>query len=92
MLGLHLFQKRTVESNTQTDKLLFLIKELTLELDILKNKFKIMETNYNDLRGKFNRKLSPLQKQESEKEDITEETQNKDINKTVFLTPNGNPI
>jgi len=51
----------------------------------LQNKFKILETNYNDLRGKFNRKLSGIKKEELEED--KEETQT--INNPVILPYNG---
>lgn len=82
MLGLHLFKKE--QSNVEREKLLFLIKEVNFEVSTLKNKISLLETNIADLRGRLNRRLDNSKKEEEKKEE--------DINKTVFLSPNGTPI
>lgn len=64
------------------------VTELFTELEELKIKFKILETNYDNLRGNFNRKLTGIKKEE-ETEKATE-TQN--INNPVILPDNGNPF
>lgn len=38
--------------------------QLMGEIEEVKVKFKILETNYDNLRGQFNRKLKPLAKEE----------------------------
>lgn len=49
---------------------------------------KILQTNYDNLRGNFNRKLSGIKKEEA-----TESTeQEKDINNPVILPWNGTPL
>lgn len=71
------------------EKLSKRIVELAGMVEELQNKFKILTTNYDNLRGNFNRKLSGLKKEETE-EEMTETT--KDIKPNVFLSPNGFPI
>lgn len=61
--------------------------EVVAIVEELQNKFKILETNYNNLRGNFNRKLSKIK--EEEKEEMQTET---NIKPSIFLTPNGAPI
>lgn len=60
------------------------IVELSAEVEELKNKYKILETNYDNLRGNFNRKLQGLKKEEV-LEEIAEE---KSINKPMLLPVN----
>lgn len=60
--------------------------ELSTRLEELHNKFKILETNYDNLRGNFNRKLAGIRKEEK-----PEESEN-NLKPSVFLNPNGLPI
>jgi archaellum component FlaC len=59
------------------------IIELRHEIEELAIKYKILETNYNNLRGNFNRKLNKLKEEEE-----PEETE-KDINNQSVLLPHG---
>ena len=65
------------------------LTELSGKIEELDTKFKILGTNYDNLRGQFNRKLSGIKKEEQ-----TEEMQETETNKnpSIFLTPNGTPI
>lgn len=58
-------------NSDEYDKVLMKISEIRGELYHLKTQLLVLETNYNDLRGKFNRKLSILSndKEEEEKKD-----------------------
>ena len=56
--------------------------ELSARIEELENKFKILTTNYDNLRGNFNRKLKGLKAEEE-----SEETQG--INNPVILPYNG---
>lgn len=58
------------------------ITELLSRIEELQVKFKILETNYDNLRGQFNRKLSGIKKEE-----IPEET--KDLYNGMLLPFNG---
>lgn len=60
--------------------------ELVAVVEELQTKFKILETNYNNLRGNFNRKLSGIKE-----EPKVEETEN-NIKPNIFLNPDGKPI
>lgn len=61
------------------------IIELNAKFEELSVKYKMLETNYDNLRGMFNRKLNKLKKEDIE-EEVTEE---KDINNPVILPDNG---
>lgn len=56
--------------------------EVSTRIEELENKFKILTTNYDNLRGNFNRKLKGLKAEEE-----PEETQS--INNPVILPYNG---
>lgn len=84
--------KKTNENkitSEEYEKLLKRIIEISGSLQELHNKFKILETNYDNLRGNFNRKLSGIKKSE---EEITEEKSETNIKPQVLLSPNGLPI
>lgn len=49
------------------------ITELSSEVEDLKIKFRFMNTNYDNLRGQFNRKLSGLKKEEEQQPDEEQE-------------------
>lgn len=61
------------------------LTELSARIEELETKFKILGTNYDNLRGNFNRKLSGLKKEEEP------ETDN-NLKPNMFLNPNGHPI
>jgi len=61
--------------------------EVSTRIEELENKFKILTTNYDNLRGNFNRKLRGL-KAEEEPEEETETNKNPDI----LLSPDGYPL
>lgn len=65
------------------------IIELHSRVEELQNKIAVLQTNYDNLRGQFNRKLSGL-KEEDKKEELAESETN--IKKSIFLSPNGSPI
>jgi len=56
-------------NSLEYEKCLNRIAELHSELELFKAKLKSIETNYDDLRGKFNKKLNTL-KAEEEKKDL----------------------
>jgi len=56
-------------NSIEYEKCLNRIAELHSELELFKAKLKVLETNYDDLRGKFNRKLNTI-KAEEEKKDL----------------------
>lgn len=68
------------------------IVELVGRIEELETKFKILGTNYDNLRGNFNRKLSGLKEEEkvAPKEEETET--DKDLKPNIFLNPDGKPI
>jgi len=68
------------------------ITELAAAVEELQNKFKILETNYNNLRGNFNRKLSGLKEEEKVAPKEEEMETDTNLKPTVFLSPNGLPI
>lgn len=70
-------------NSEEYEALLKRVVSLSAITEELHNKFKILETNYNDLRGKFNRKLSGMKKEE------TEEEETKTINNPVILPYDG---
>ena len=87
------FWKKSNETPLRSDEYERISKkftELAATVEELQNKFKILETNYNNLRGNFNRKLSGLK--EEEKVVPKEEETETNIKPSVFLTPNGLPI
>jgi hypothetical protein len=72
-------------NSAEYEKIWKQVIELNARVDELANKQKIQETNYENLRGNFNRKLSGIKKAEMEEEE--EET--KSINNPVILPFNG---
>lgn len=82
-----MFWKKKSELNSaEYEKIWKQVIELNARVDDLANKQKIQETNYENLRGNFNRKLSGIKKAEMSEEE--EET--KSINNPVILPFNGN--
>jgi flagellar biosynthesis chaperone FliJ len=79
-----MFWNKKINSD-EYEKLAKKITEMSEEISTVSNNLKILETNYNDLRGKFNRKLAGI-KQSENNDSITEE---KDINNPVILPWNG---
>jgi len=75
-------------NSIEYEKLSKRIVELSSICEELQNKFKILETNYNDLRGKFNRKLSGIKKEEANGEELGQE-ETKTINNPVILPYDG---
>lgn len=73
-----------VINSEEYEKLFKRITELNNKVEEIIGKIAIINTNYDNLRGNFNRKLSGTK----EKEEIKEETA-KDIKQNVFLSPNG---
>jgi cell division protein FtsB len=76
-------------NSAEYEKLSKRITELVTEIETLRTKFKILETNYDNLRGNFNRKLAGIKKDEKAEEIV--ETEN-NIKPSIFLSPNGTPI
>lgn len=76
-------------NSSEYEKLSKRIIELLAEIETLRTKFKVLETNYDNLRGQFNRKLSGIKKDEKIEE--LAETEN-NIKPNIFLSPNGTPI
>jgi hypothetical protein len=60
-----LWNKKRINTD-EYEKLLNKISDLAWEVAQVKNKIEVLNTNYNDLRGKFNRKLNILQKEQQE--------------------------
>lgn len=58
-------QKKSLNSE-EYDKILKKLSELENKTEVLNGKFKALETNYDLLRGQFNRKLAGIRKQEVE--------------------------
>jgi len=52
-------------NSEEYDKILKKLSELENKTEVLNGKFKALETNYDLLRGQFNRKLAGLRKEES---------------------------
>lgn len=68
------------------------ITEFSAKLEELENKFKILTTNYDNLRGNFNRKLSGIKGEEKvePKEEETEQNEaSKSINNPMFIPYHG---
>lgn len=65
------------------------IVELVTDIEELKNKFKILSTNYDNLRGNFNRKLSGLKGEEKVEPKEEESEEAKSINNPMFLPDYG---
>jgi len=62
--------KTLIRSDEYEDCLKRFVK-LDSAIGVLENKFKILETNYDNLRGNFNRKLKGM-KEEEQKEETKE--------------------
>lgn len=61
-----MFWNKNVKMNSdEYDKILKKLSELENKTEVLHGKFKALETNYDLLRGQFNRKLAGLRKEES---------------------------
>jgi predicted transcriptional regulator len=60
-------KKEETEINSQEyETLLRRLLEVKHEISALNSKFEALQTNYNDLRGKFNRKLNIIKDQEGD--------------------------
>lgn len=66
--------------------------EISSRVEELENKFKILGTNYDNLRGQFNRKLSGLKKEEEVGQEEEKTESDKDIKPNIFLSPDGTLI
>lgn len=60
------FKKKDVLRSEEMEICLKRINALSGEVELLKAKFEALNTNYNDLRGKFNRKLNIIKEQQEE--------------------------
>ena len=60
------FKKKDVLRSEEMEICLKRINALSAEVELLKAKFEALNTNYNDLRGKFNRKLNIIKEQQEE--------------------------
>lgn len=89
------FWKKSNETplnSSEYEKISKRLTEFAGTIEEIKNNFKILETNYNNLRGNFNRKLSGLKEEEKvapKEEEMSGET---NIKPSVFLSPNGTPL
>ena len=83
------FNKNASINSIEYEKISKRVTEMLTEIETLRTKFKILETNYDNLRGQFNRKLSGIKKDEKVEEEI--ETEN-NLKPNIFLSPNGTPI
>ena len=75
-------------NSVEYEKLSKRITELVAEVETMRSKIKVLETDNANLRGNFNRKLSGIKKEELQEEEKTESN----IKPSVFLSPNGTPI
>jgi hypothetical protein len=57
-------QQRKSLNSEEYDKILKKLSELDNKVEVLNGKFKALETNYDLLRGQFNRKLAGIRKEE----------------------------
>lgn len=76
------WRKNDPINSQEYEKIVKRLIDIDARMEDLSVKYKILETNYNDLRGKFNRKLSGLKKED-------EQVEEKDINNPVILPWNG---
>ena len=67
-----MFWKKKELKSDEYEILVKKISNLSMQVDELHSKLKTLWTEYDNLRGKFNRKLSGLKKEEEQ----TEETEN----------------
>ena len=74
-----------LNSKIKKEKIWKQIIELNARVDNMENQIKIQNTNYDNLRGNFNRKLSGIKKEEKE----LEEEEQKSINNPVILPYSG---
>jgi hypothetical protein len=79
--------KKLLDSS-EYEKLSKKIIELSADIANIKIEFKILETNYNNLRGQFNRKLAGIRRADLQQDEGLEE-QPKDINNPVILPYDG---
>lgn len=64
------FGKKQEKLNSEEyEKLFKKMVEVEGDVNSLQSKFKALETNYDNLRGQFNRKLSGIRKEEAKIED-----------------------
>lgn len=76
-------------NSDEYEKLQKKIIDLDAKIEKANVDLRILQTDYNNLRGNFNRKLSGLKKEEADQEQ-KEET--KDINNPVILPMHGYPF
>lgn len=76
--------EKTQVNSAEYEKLYKKLLEISASVEELTLKYKILSTNYDNLRGNFSRKLRGLKEEEKE-----EEEQQKDINNPVILPYNG---
>lgn len=69
-----LFAKKEPLNSKEYEDLLKRLLEVKHEISALDARFEALQTNYNDLRGKFNRKLNII-KEEEEKDAKSTEAQ-----------------
>lgn len=77
------FWKRNEINSAEFEALSKKITECNSTIEDLRLKFKILETNYDNLRGQFNRKLSGIKKEEEPEE------KSQGINNPVILPHHG---
>lgn len=82
------FRKKneTTLNSSEYESLAKKLTSISSKLEEVELKHKILQTDYNNLRGNFNRRLKGLSKESSEME---ESEQEQDINKTVLLPEDG---
>ena len=75
-----MFWKNKELTSEEYNKVLKKIGGLEADVFQLAAKYEALNTSYNDLRGKFNRKLYPLKKEEEEKQQDETESNLKTFN------------
>jgi len=80
-------KKQEPMNSEDYEKLSKKITDLATLVEELKVKFRVLETNYDNLRGNFNRKLAGLKKEEADPDPdpMDQKTDSKSINTSVIL-------
>lgn len=80
-------KKQEPMNSEDYEKLSKKITDLATLVEELKVKFRVLETNYDNLRGNFNRKLAGLKKEEadSDPDPMDQKQDTKSINTSVIL-------
>ena len=80
-------KKQEPMNSEDYEKLSKKITDLATLVEELKVKFRVLETNYDNLRGNFNRKLAGLKKEEvdPDPDPMDQKTDSKSINTSVIL-------